>query len=162
MLGTNPIHRPPVAAGQEPTVLLIEDNDDHAMLVIRSFEDLGCRCRIVHLSDGEEALAYLFRRSQFADPKDSPRPSLVLLDLRLPRVDGRDVLSQIKSDPEVRDIPVVVLSTSDADRDVRDAYLRNANSYLVKPLDFDLFLALIKGIAEYWLTLNRAPRAAGP
>ena len=96
------------------TILLVEDDSAHAELVVRTLEGAGER-RIVHLSDGEAALAYLTRQNPYADPSTSPRPDLVLLDLRLPKVDGLEVLREIKSEPQLRQVPVLVLTTSDAE-----------------------------------------------
>ena len=139
-------------------VLLVEDDEDHAELVRRNLSR-DTRCRITHLSDGEAALDYLLRRAQYASPDSSPRPDLILLDLRLPRIDGMTVLGEIKSSPDLQRIPVVVLTSSDADPDVSQAYLRHANSYLVKPLDLVSFESLMKELGLYWFTWNQSPRA---
>src|SRR5512145_306877 len=141
--------------GPIPLVLLVEDSPDHAELVQRSLGDNRVSSRIVHLTDGQQALDYLLRRGAWIDPASSPRPQLILLDLRLPRVDGLEVLDRIKAEPDVRSIPVVVLTTSDADRDVSRAYDRHANSYLVKPVDFHQFRKLMEDLGLYWLHWNR-------
>ena len=140
------------------TVLLVEDNVDHADLVMRSFEEHHTPCRIAHVSDGEAALAYLKRQGSYADPAKSPRPHLVLLDLRLPKIDGLEVLDEIKGSPELKDIPAVILTTSEAERDIEGAYRRYANSYLVKPIDFDKFNRLMEDLGLYWLAWNRHPQ----
>ena len=106
---------------------------------------------------GEEALDYLFRRGVWSEPRQSPRPRLVLLDLRLPRVDGLQVLAVVKSTPPLRDIPVVILTTSDSEQDMAGAYARHANSYLVKPVDHQRFADLVASVESYWLELNRQP-----
>jgi len=143
------------ADSAEPlTILLVEDNRDHAELIQRSFEEHGIEGRIDHVLDGEAALSYLFRRGEYAD---RPRPQLILLDLRLPRVDGLEVLHEIKQSPELQRIPAVVLTTSDADRDVARAYAEHANSYLVKPVDFSQFDDLMRDLGRYWLAWNRQP-----
>jgi CheY-like chemotaxis protein len=136
-------------------VLLVEDSPDHAELVQRSLGDHRVVSRIVHLTDGQQALDYLLRRGAWSDAASSPRPQLILLDLRLPRVDGLEVLDRIKGEPGVRSIPVVVLTTSDADRDVARAYDHHANSYLVKPVDFHQFRKLMEDLGHYWLHWNR-------
>lgn len=136
------------------TILLVEDNRDHAELIQRSFQEHGLEGRIEHVVDGEAALRYLFRRGEYAD---RPRPRLILLDLRLPRVDGLEVLHEIKQSPELQRIPAVVLTTSDADRDVARAYAEHANSYLVKPVDFAQFDGLMRDLGRYWLAWNRQP-----
>lgn len=138
-------------------ILLVEDNPDHAELVLRSLEEIDPTLRVLHLSDGEQALDYLLRRSRFAKPVSSPRPHLVLLDLRLPRVDGLEVLKQIKTTEAIKAIPVVILTTSKAESDSAQAYEHHANSYLVKPEDFGTFAALMQAIRNYWLHLNLPP-----
>ena len=143
--------------GEPILVLLIEDNDDHAELVIRTLAEHRVANKITRLSDGQAALDYLFRRAQFADPATSPRPHLVLLDLRLPRVDGLEVLSVIKESPDLRLIPVVVLTTSETERDIHQAYSYYANSYLVKPVGFDQFSQMMDELGFYWLGWNVEP-----
>ena len=138
-------------------VLLIEDNPDHEELIRRAFADRGAPIALSVARHGEEALDYLFRRGEYGDPERSPRPRLILLDLRLPRVDGLDVLAEIKSSPELRGIPAVVLTTSEAEPDVARAYDLHANSYLVKPVDFERFEDLVGKVESYWLALNRQP-----
>ncbi len=144
----------------EPSIiLLVEDNPAHAELVVRSFEDHQVTNRIYHVSDGQAALDYLFQRGDYTDPAQTPRPHLILLDLRLPRVDGLKVLKEIKSTPELHRIPVVVLTTSAAEQDVVKAYDARANSYLVKPVQFDQFTELMKELGSYWLGWNHYPWA---
>lgn len=138
-------------------VLLVEDNLDHTEMIMRCFKDHRLRNKIYHVVDGEAALDYVFRRGEYSDPEKSPRPHVILLDLRLPRIDGLDVLKQIKSSEELCMIPVVILTTSDADKDVMNSYKNHANSYLVKPLDFDSFKQLINDLGFYWLGWNHHP-----
>jgi CheY-like chemotaxis protein len=107
--------------------------------------------------DGEQALDYLFQKGAFADAAKSPRPNLILLDLRLPRVDGLDVLKTIKETPALKRIPVVVLTSSDAETDIAKSYDYHANSYVVKPLDFKTFTKLMKDLGFYWLGWNAKP-----
>lgn len=135
-------------------ILLIEDNEDHAELVIRGMRDQVAANTIHHVTDGEKALDYLFNRGSYADTIQNPRPNLVLLDLRLPRVDGLDVLKAIKTTPELLSIPVVVLTSSEAESDISQSYALHANSYLVKPLDFKMFTRLMKDLGSYWLGWN--------
>ena len=140
---------------EEPmVVLLVEDEPAHAEIVRRNFVDFCPANRLVHVADGQAALDYLFRRAQYRDPERSPRPALVLLDLRLPKVDGLEVLRTIKTDPTLCRIPVVILTTSAAETDVAKAYDSHANSYLVKPVDFPRFVALMETLGRYWLTWN--------
>jgi len=138
------------------SVLLVEDDPAHAEIVLRNLAGLQDRVKcIAHLSDGQQALDYLQREGQHRDPLSSPRPDLVLLDLRLPRVDGFEVLRRMKATQEVSHIPVVVLSTSDAEGDIAAAYQTGACSYLVKPAEFEAYIDLIRGLGHYWSDLNR-------
>ena len=144
--------------GEPVHVLLVEDNPDHADLVTFLLAKSQPKAKVVHhVSDGGAALDYLFRRGDFAIPDRSPRPHLILLDLRLPKVDGLAVLKEIKtsSDEELRRTPVVVLTSSEADSDAAAAYDCKANSYLVKPVDFEKFHQLVEDLGYYWLVWNR-------
>lgn len=143
--------------GEPLLILLVEDNPDHAELVRRSLAEHRVVNQIRILTDGQSALEYLFRRGAFSDPASSPRPHLVLLDLRLPRVDGLDVLKAIKQDEELHTIPVVVLTTSETERDVSAAYRHYVNSYLVKPIGYEDFNKLMKDLGFYWLGWNTNP-----
>jgi len=138
-------------------VLLVEDDPDHAELVRRGLEECCPGLDLVHLEDGEAALAYLRDRDAPGSPE---RPHLILLDLRLPRVDGLEVLREIKSSPDLSDIPCVVLTTSRAEGDMVKAYRLHANSYLVKPGSYESFAALMSEIDRYWLRQNSRPVAA--
>jgi CheY-like chemotaxis protein len=144
--------------GEPVLVLLVEDNMDHAELVIRTLEDHRIANRIRHFVDGQAALDYLLRRNEYTDPDSSPRPHMVLLDLRLPRVDGLEVLKVIKETDELKNIPVIILTTSEADRDMIRAYDHHVNSYLVKPVGFDDFNKLMNDLGFYWLGWNSHPR----
>ncbi len=143
--------------GQPLTILLIEDNPDHTQLILRGFQNHRVANQVRCVSDGRAALDYLFRRGNYADPEKSPRPHLILLDLRLPRVDGLEVLREIKINDKLRRIPVVVLTTSEAESDVARAYEFHANSYLVKPMDFAKFTQLMDELGFYWLGWNHQP-----
>jgi CheY-like chemotaxis protein len=138
-------------------VLLVEDNPDHEELIRRAFAEREPRVTVAVARHGEEALDYLHRRGEYQDPRRSPRPRLILLDLRLPRVDGLEVLGEIKSSPTLRSMPVVVLTTSDSEHDVARAYAQHANSYLVKPAEFARIRELIDRMQSYWLGMNRLP-----
>ena len=139
-------------------ILYVEDNDDHAELALRSMTEQPWGEAVHRVCDGEQALDYLMRRGQYADTATSPRPELILLDLRLPRIDGLEVLRRIKSDDALRRIPVVVLTTSDADKDIARAYDLHANSYLVKPIELDRFQALMNDLGLFWMAWNERPR----
>ncbi len=139
------------------TILLVEDNPAHAELIRRCLEHHRVANKIYHVADGKAALAYLFRRGAYADEKRSPRPHMILLDLRLPKIGGLDVLRQVKTSDELKHIPVVILTTSTAERDMLQAYEQNANGYVVKPLDLETFQQLMKELGYFWLGWNRAP-----
>lgn len=143
--------------GEPVFVMLVEDNIDHAELVIRTLESHRIANQIRHFLDGQNALDYLLRRGEYADPKSSPRPHMVLLDLRLPRVDGLEVLRQIKAQDDLKHIPVIILTTSEAEKDVARAYDNHANSYLVKPVGYEEFSKLMDDLGFYWLGWNTHP-----
>ena len=143
------------------TVLHVEDNPDHANLVARSLRQHPV-ANVVHLvEDGQAALDYLLRRGDYRDPRKSPRPHLVLLDLRLPKIDGLDVLRTIKSTDDLLETPVVVLTSSDTEKDIAQSYEYHANSYLVKPVDFESFTEMMQCLGFYWLAWNRCPWRSG-
>lgn len=133
-----------------PFILLVEDNLDHAELVRRCLQDQGLADALVHLCDGEDALDYLFRRGRFAGLAACPRPRLLLLDLRLPRLDGGEVLRHLKATPDLQDIPVVILSSAPLGADEAGASGRPADGYLVKPLDSAQFVRLLDTIVPAW------------
>jgi CheY-like chemotaxis protein len=139
----------------EINILLVEDNPADVELVRISFQEGKILARLSVAEDGEQAIDYLRRRGQFANAE---RPGLILMDLNLPRKDGREVLNEIKNDPDLKDIPVIVLTTSDAEADVLRAYKLHANCYLTKPIDVDEFLRKVRGIEAFWLQLVRLPR----
>lgn len=143
--------------GEPLLVLLVEDNPDHAELIARSLKENQVAIRLHHVTDGEAALDYLFRRGEHGDPIKSPLPDVILLDLRLPKIDGLEVLQRIKRDEELRRIPVVVLTSSSAERDLTRAYDNYVNSYLVKPVDFPKFSQMMKDLGFYWLGWNLPP-----
>ena len=143
--------------GEPILVMLVEDNVDHAELVIRTMEEHRIANKVHHFLDGQSAQDYLFYRGEFSDPHECPRPHVILLDLRLPRVDGIDVLRAIKENEVLKTIPVVVLTTSEAEKDVAKAYYNHANSYLVKPVGFEEFKKLMDDLGFYWLGWNTNP-----
>jgi CheY-like chemotaxis protein len=145
--------------GEPILIMLIEDNIDHAELVIRTLEEHRIANRVRHFHDGQSALDYLFRRGEYSDRENNPRPHVILLDLRLPRVDGLDVLKTIKGESALKTIPVVILTTSEAEKDVARAYYHHANSYLVKPVGFEEFKKLMDDLGFYWLGWNTHPDA---
>ncbi|MHC1635023.1 MAG: response regulator [Candidatus Methanospirareceae archaeon] len=146
-----------VAMGKPAVILLVEDDEAHAMLIMRTLENAGIANKIYWVNDGEEALDFLFHRGNYVDKEKSPRPDLILLDLRLPKVNGHEVLMKIKKSEELRDIPVVVLTTSEDEKDMIRAYKNYVNSYLVKPIDFCKFSEMVRELGFYWLLLNKHP-----
>lgn len=143
--------------GEPAHVMLVEDNVDHAELVIRTLEEHRIPNQVRHFLDGQSALDYLYRRGEYSHEEDRPRPHVILLDLRLPRVDGIDVLKSIKESDELRSIPVVILTTSEAEKDVTRAFFNHANSYLVKPVGFEEFRKMMDDLGFYWLGWNTHP-----
>jgi CheY-like chemotaxis protein len=143
--------------GDALQILLVEDDDDHAEIVARGLKTNRVMNELRRVPDGEAALDYLFRRGPYADPASSPKPNLILLDLRLPKVDGLEVLRIVKESTNLRAIPVVMLTTSDTERDITAAYQYHANSYLVKPVDFGKFTEMMGALGYYWLAWNRSP-----
>jgi CheY-like chemotaxis protein len=148
-------------AGSPITILLVEDDDAHAEIVRRNLEAARVANQIRRVRDGQQALDYLRGTRDYASPGSAPRPDLVLLDLRLPRVDGLTVLKLIKEDTTLRSIPTVVLTTSRAEQDMVTAYGCGAASYLVKPVDFGQFTELMASFGFYWLAWNRYPHEPG-
>lgn len=141
-------------AGRPIHFLLIEDDEDHAYFVTRALDDNRVANKITHMIDGESGLAYLRREPPY---ESSERPDVVLLDLRLPRMSGHEVLEIIKKEPGLCAIPVVVLTTSKAEADRERAYRLHANSYLLKPVDFERFHQMVRDLSLYWSVWNEPP-----
>jgi len=139
------------------TILLAEDDPDDRLLTRQAMEkgQLGVDLRFVE--DGEELVDYLRRRGKFVDARVSPRPRLILLDLNMPRKDGREALREIKNDPVLRDIPVVILTTSKAEEDIARTYHLGANSYITKPARFSSFVSVMRTMGKYWLGTVELP-----
>jgi CheY-like chemotaxis protein len=135
-------------------VLLVEDDAGDVLLIEEAFADNKVRNRLHRVADGVEALAFLRREGEYAD---APRPDLVLLDLNLPRKDGREVLAEVKADEGLRHIPVVVLTTSKAEEDVLRSYKLHANAYVTKPVDFERFIEVVRQIDEFFVTVVKLP-----
>lgn len=141
----------------EVEILLVEDNPHDAEMTMRALRKNNLSNRIVHVGDGAQALDYLFGRGDFAGRGVQAGPRIVLLDLKLPKVDGLEVLKEIKGNPATLMTPVVVLTSSLEERDMIESYRLGVNSFIVKPVDFDKFCDAIKEIGLYWLLLNRQP-----
>jgi len=140
------------------TILLVEDSDEDFEITVRSLKKAGLTNPVSRCSDGEEALDYLFSREAYADPDSSPRPGIILLDLNLPGTDGREVLSEMKQDEELRVIPVIVLTTSSDERDIQACYSHGANSYIQKPVDFEGFMRAMSRLKDYWFEVVVLPK----
>lgn len=139
-------------------VLLVEDNPDDAELAIRHLKKNNMANNLFHVKDGEEALEFLFSTKRYAGQDEvNGRPRIVLLDIQMPKVNGIEVLEKIKSDPRTRAIPVVMLTSSGEDPDIQKCYALGANSYIIKPVNFDSFAEAIKNLGFYWLLLNQLP-----
>ena len=136
-------------------VLLVEDDPGDVLMTREAFEEHKVRNRLSVVSDGAEALAYVRREGEFAD---ATRPDLILLDLNLPKRDGREVLKELKADPDLREIPIVVLTTSSAESDVLASYQLHANAYVTKPVDFERFISAVKQIDDFFISLVKLPR----
>lgn len=140
------------------TVLLIEDNLADQEMSRRAFARVDAAIRLVIVDDGEQALDYLLQRDIYSLPAGAPRPDLVLLDLNLPKLSGKDLISRIRQHNEIRHVPLLVLTTSQADEDVLESYRLGCNSYLVKPSRFDQFVATVERVVQYWLTTVCLPK----
>jgi len=144
------------AAGRPIEILLVEDNAEEAELTMEALRDGRVRNRMHWVEDGEEAMEFLRRKGRFGT---APRPDLILLDLRLPRMSGQEVLAEVKQNPLWRRIPVVIMTSSDDEKDILSAYDRHANCYVTKPVDMDKFLAAVRSIEDFWLTIVHLPAA---
>ena len=138
-------------------ILIVEDNPNDALLTIRSLKEHNLANNIVHVSDGQEALDYLFAEGTYSDRDPLNLPKAILLDLKLPKLDGLQVLARIRGDARMKCVPVVILTSSQEEADLSKSYKLGANSYIVKPVEFENFSAAIKQLGLYWLLLNKLP-----
>jgi two-component system, response regulator len=136
-------------------ILLVEDNPDDAELVIRALRKNGISNTLVHLKDGEEALHFLFCEGPYEGTEVLPCPRLILLDLKMPKVDGLEVLRRVKSHERLKLIPVILLTSSKEDKDIFESYHLGVNSYVVKPVEYERLLKTVQGLGLYWLLLNQ-------
>ncbi len=151
----NPQHKIPI------TILVCDDDEDDRMLTQQALEDAHISNNICFVNDGEQLLDYLYQRGQYAgETGKAPRPGLILLDLNMPKVDGREALKTIKGDPSLRDIPVVVLSTSRLDEDIARSYQLGVNSFITKPVTFSGLVEAMNVLGKYWLEIVELPPSA--
>lgn len=143
---------------EQVEILLVEDSPTDAELTLRSLKKYKLANRVLWVKDGAEALDYVFCRGPYAGRSREERPKLILLDLKLPKVDGIEVLRSIKADARTRTIPVVVLTSSAEERDIVDSYELGVNSYIVKPVEFEKFLDVVSRANFYWMLINKTPR----
>jgi CheY-like chemotaxis protein len=143
----------------EVDVLLVEDNPSDAELTVRALRSRNLANRLFHVKDGVQAIDFLFAQGEFANRRIENRPKLVLLDLKLPKMDGIEVLRRIKADQATRKIPVVMMTSSREERDVVESYRLGVNSYIVKPVDFDQFTESVCQLGMYWMLVNHSPTA---
>lgn len=139
-------------------ILLVEDNPDDAGLAIRALKKSNLANNLVHLSDGAQALDFIFCKGEYVDRRIDDRPKVILLDLKMPKVDGLQVLKAIREDERTKYIPVVIMTSSNEERDVVESYRLGTNSYIVKPVDFDNFSKAVAELGFYWLLLNQVPK----
>ena len=137
-------------------ILLVEDNPDDQLLTIRALKSNNIINKVVVVSDGQEAVDYLHRRGEYAERSDRG-PQFILLDINLPKLSGIEVLREIRNSPELRHLPVVILTSSKEDRDLIESYNLGVNSYIRKPVDFNQFTELVKQLGFYWLVINEVP-----
>ncbi|WP_224372500.1 response regulator [Hyalangium versicolor] len=142
------------------TILMADDDVDDRDLTQDAMRKNALQSELRWVEDGEELLDYLNHRGRYSDPVDSPRPGIILLDLNMPRMDGREVLKEIKANPELRRIPIIVLSTSSADEDVLSSYELGANCFITKPNTFDKLVDVVRVLGEHWLETARLPHAS--
>jgi len=143
-------------SGEPIEILLVEDSPDDAEMTIDALRDGRLWNRITHVEDGIEAMAFLRRQGAYAS---APRPDLILLDLHMPRMNGREVLAEVKADPELRRIPVVMMTQSKDEMDILAAYNLHVNCYVTKPVDIDQFIGAVKAIEHFWFSVVRLPAA---
>ncbi|HYG18661.1 MAG TPA: response regulator [Ohtaekwangia sp.] len=146
------------ASMHDVDVLLVEDNPDDAVLVIRELKKNHLGNKVIHLPDGAEALDFIFSRGKYSDRKIEDRPKLILLDLKMPKVDGLQVLRAIRADERTKYIPVVLMTSSREERDIVESYSLGVNAYVVKPVNFDAFSKAVSDLGMFWILVNETPK----
>jgi two-component system response regulator len=142
----------------EIEILLVEDNMDDAALTIRALKKNNVINNILHLEDGAQALDFIFSEGEYADRAETTTPKLILLDIKMPKINGLQVLQRLKSDERTKKIPVVMLTSSKEDPDIKKCYELGVNSYIIKPVDFENFQSAVSQLAVYWQLINEPPR----
>jgi len=143
---------------KEVEILLVEDNPSDAELTMRALKEYNLANKLIWVKDGAEALDFVFAQGQYSDRSIEDTPKVILLDLKLPKVGGLEVLEKVKSDKRIQTIPVVVLTSSSEEKDIITSYNLGVNSYILKPVDFDKFVEAIREVGFYWLLLNKPPQ----
>lgn len=143
------------------TILMADDDPDDCMLAREALAESRLSNDLHFVSDGEELMDYLYQRGKYSVPGSAPRPSLILLDLNMPKKDGREVLNELKSDPNLRQIPVLVLTTSQAEEDILRSYYLGANSYITKPVTFSSLIEVMQTLSKYWFEIVELPSHEG-
>ncbi|MBI2279171.1 MAG: response regulator [Bacteroidetes bacterium] len=142
----------------EVEILIVEDNMSDAEMTIRALKKNNLTNKLLHLKDGAEALDFIFARENYSDRKIENIPKVILLDLKMPKVNGIQVLQELKSDERTKKIPVVILTSSKEDPDIQECYCLGANSYVVKPVQFEMFVKVVSELGLYWMILNQPPK----
>jgi CheY-like chemotaxis protein len=141
-------------SNREIHILLVEDNEGDIVLTLEALREVRICNNVAVVRDGEKAMQYLLKEGEYSKAR---RPELILLDINLPRLDGKEVLARIKEDPDLKMIPVVMLTTSDSEKDIFESYLRHANCYITKPVGFENFMKVIMSIKEFWISIVQLP-----
>jgi len=144
--------------GKPVDILLVEDDSDHVELILRALKDNNLLNEVYVVMDGQEALDFMYHKGSYSDETKFPRPGLILLDIKLPKIDGIEVLKRLKGDSQFKSIPIIMLTTSTRDEEITECYAGGANSYVVKPMDFENFTKKVKELKLYWTIINSLPK----
>lgn len=148
-----------MAGSGSQIILIVEDSDDDYIATVRAFKKANLINPVQRCTNGDQAIDYLLRRGEFSGPGKAPQPSIILLDLNLPGTDGKEVLRIIKADPDLQKIPVIVLTTSNAEQDIEQCYAAGANSYVQKPVDLVGFIQSVARLTDYWFNVSILPKS---
>ena len=144
--------------GKPIGILLVEDDADHVELILRALKENNLLNEVYVVKDGQEALDFMYHQGSYKDEEKSPRPGLILLDIKLPKIDGIEVLKRLKGDPQFKSIPIIMLTTSTRDEEVAECYAVGANSYVTKPMDCEDFTKKVRELKLYWTIINTLPK----